>query len=117
MVIQRGELWWASLQGPRGSEPGYRRPVLIIQSDAFNKSNIGTVLVAAITINLRLADAPGNVRLRSGEGGLRRTSVVNVSQIITLDKQFFAERIGRLSASSLRQVDDGLRRVLALQSG
>jgi len=113
-VSRRGEIWWASLGDPRGSEPGYRRPVLVIQSDAFNRSRISTVLVAVITSNLRLADAPGNVRLSQRYSGLRKESVVNVSQVLTLDKRYLAERAGKAPPSVMESVDEGLRLVLSL---
>jgi mRNA interferase MazF len=85
--MKRGEVWWATLPGPTGSGPGYRRPVLVVQSNPFNLSRIATVVVAAITSNLSLAEAPGNVRLGRGDSGLPRASVVNVSQLVTLDRQ------------------------------
>lgn len=113
--MQRGELWWASLPRPAGSEPGFRRPVLIVQADAFNRSRINTVILAAITSNLRLADAPGNVRLSKKESGLPRSSVVNVSQILTVDRACLTERIGGLPAETMRAIDDGLRLVFALK--
>lgn len=114
MSIQRGELWWADLGEPRGSEPAFRRPVLIIQADPFNRSRIQTVLVAALTTNELLASAPGNVLVRAKRNGLRTTSVVNVSQISTLDRQFLLEKIGVLPANLLDEVDAGLRMVLDL---
>ncbi len=110
----RGEIWWASLRAPSGSEPAYRRPILIVQADSFNRSKINTVIAAAITSNLRLAQAPGNVRLTKRQSGLKRDSVVNVSQVVTLNKSFLTERVGRVSASKLRDVDEGLRLVLGL---
>ena len=110
----RGEIWWADLPEPRGSEPGYRRPVLIIQADAFNRSGIRTVIVAAITSNLRLAEAPGNVLLPPRLSGLPRDSVVNISQIFALDRSFLTEEVGRLPGKLLANVDAGLRLVLAL---
>jgi len=113
-VIRRGEIWWVDLAEPRGSEPGFRRPVVVIQSDAFNRSRIGTVVVAAITSNLELAGAPGNVRLSRRESKLPRESVVNVAQILTLDRRFLSERVGRLPANVLAQVEAGLRVVLSL---
>ncbi len=113
MVIHRGEIWWAGLGEPRGSEPGYRRPVLVVQSDAFNRSRISTVLVVAITSNLRLADAPGNVRVTGRQSKLPRESVVNVSQVLTLDKQFLTERVGRLPPKPLTEVERGLRLALS----
>lgn len=113
-MIQRGEIWWADLAPPRGSEPGYRRPVLVVQADAFNRSRINTVLVAAITANLALAAAPGNLRLRRGDSKLGRDAVVNVSQIFTLDRRFLHERVARLPAGVMGEVDAGLRLVLSL---
>ena len=110
----RGEIWWASLRAPSGSEPGYRRPILIVQADSFNRSKINTVIAVAITSNLRLAQAPGNVRLTKRQSGLKRDSVANVSQLITLNKSFLTGRVGRVPESKLREVDDGLRLVLGL---
>ncbi len=115
MVIERGEIWWASLPAPRGSEPGYSRPVLIVQSDDFNRSRIGTVIVAAITSNTRLAAAPGNVLLSSKASGLPKESLANVSQLITLDKSFLTRRVGKLAGRELAAVEAGLRLVLALR--
>ena len=112
--MRRGEVWWANLPVPTGSEPGYRRPVLIVQADDFNQSRIQTVMAAAITSNTALAAAPGNVSLSKRSAGLGRESVINVSQIVTLDKQFLAERAGRIPAVKLRQVDEGLRLIFAL---
>ena len=114
MVIQRGEIWWAGLGDPRGSAPGSRRPVLVLQADAFNRSRIGTIVVAAITSNTALGAAPGNVSLSRRESKLGRVSVVNVSQILTLDRGFLTERVGRLPPAVLGAVDAGLRLVLAL---
>lgn len=112
--MKRGDIWWANLPVPAGSEPGYRRPVLVVQSDDFNRSRIGTVLALAITSNLRLAAAPGNVSMPRRGTGLNRRSVVNVSQIVTLDRQFLTERAGRATDSIMSEVDDGLRLVLHL---
>ena len=112
--MQRGEIRWASLPQPQGSGPGLRRPVLIVQSDAFNASRIQTVVVAAITSNLRLADAPGNVVLKKRTSRLPKDSVVNISQLLTLDRSFLSEPITCLSSSPMSQVDDGIRLVLAL---
>ncbi len=113
--IQRGEIWWADLPQPRRSEPGYRRPVLIVQADSFNRSRIQTVIVAVITGNIELADAPGNVLLPNALTGLPRDSVVNVSQLLTLDRGFLTEQAGALSARLQREVDTGLRVVLQLR--
>jgi len=112
--MKRGEIWWAALPEPTGSEPGFRRPVLIVQADEFNRSHIRTVIAAAITSNIKLADAPGNVSLSKREVGLNRESVINVSQIVTLDKSFLTKRVGRLSERKLREIEDGLRLVFAL---
>lgn len=117
MVIRRGEIWWASLGEPRGSGLGYRRPVVVVQSNAFNRSSIGTVMVAAVTSNLRLGDAPGNVRLTSGRCKLAKPCVVNVSQVLTIDKRFLTERVSHLPDELLSKVDAGLRLALALPHG
>jgi mRNA interferase MazF len=112
--MRRGEVWWADLPRPSGSEPGSRRPVVIVQANEFTRSRIGTVIAATITSNLTLAAAPGNVSLTKRSVGLDRESVVNISQIITLDKTFLSERVGRLPEGKLREVEDGLRLVFAL---
>jgi len=112
--VKRGEIWWAELREPRGSEPGFRRPVLVVQADSFNTSRIRTVVVAALTSNMRLADAPGNVRLTRRQSKLPRESVVNVSQLLTLDRDHLVERAGKLPAASLASVESGLRLVLSL---
>jgi mRNA interferase MazF len=114
VVVRRGEIWWASLSQPQGSGAGYRRPVLVIHTNEFNDSSIRTLICAAITSNLRLADAPGNVRVGRRVGGLPQDSVVNVSQMITLDKHLLTEKVGRLPAHSLQDVEAGIRLVLAL---
>ncbi len=112
--ICRGEIWWADLREPRRSEPGYRRPVLVVQADSFNLSRIQTAIVAAITTNVELAEAPGNVLLPARSAGLNRDSVVNVSQLLTLDRTFLTEHAGTLSPRLQRSVDQGLRTVLQL---
>ncbi len=114
MVIQRGEIWWADLPDPVGSEPGYRRPVLVIQSDEFNQSRIATVIAVVLTSNVRLAQAPGNVFLPQGATGLTKDSVANVSQVVTLDKTFLTERVGALGLTLLERVEDGLRLSMSL---
>jgi len=114
MVIKRGEIWWATLPGPSGSAPGYRRPVLIVQSNEFNRSRIETIIAIVITSNTRLAQAPGNVFLPRKVTHLPKDSVANVSQIITIDKRFVTERIGTLAQTYLEQVEIGLRLVLSL---
>jgi mRNA interferase MazF len=112
--MKRGEVWWASMPAPTGSGPGYRRPVVIVQSNPFNESRIGTVVVASITSNLTQADSPGNVRVGKGDSGLTRSSVVNVSQLIALDREMLTHRVRALPGDVMRAVDDGLRLVLAL---
>lgn len=114
MVVERGEIWWAELGDSDGSEPGFRRPVLIVQSNAFNRSRLRTTLAVVLTSNLRLLDAPGNVLVPAKASGLLRDSVANVSQIITIDRDFLAERAGRLRGAVLHDLDAGLRLVLSL---
>ena len=112
--FRRGEIWWANLTAPIGSGPGYRRPVLVIQSNVFNASRIGTVIVAAITSNVELARAPGNVRLDAKQSRLQKDSVVNVSQLATLDRRILTERVASLSKETMARVDAGVRLVLAV---
>lgn len=112
--MHRGEVWWASLGEPRGSGPCLRRPVVIVQADDFNASAIRTVLCIAVTSNLRLREAPGNVHLPRRASGLPKDSVANVSQVITADKQLLTQRVGTLTSATLRDIDAGLRLVLAL---
>lgn len=114
MVIQRGEIWWAELEEPRGSEPGYRRPLLIVQADAFNRSRVQTVLAVVLTSNLRLVDAPGNVLVPKRLSGLPKDSVANVSQLVTVDRDVLAERVGKLAGPVMSAVENGLRLVLDL---
>lgn len=114
MVIRRDEIYWASLPEPVGSGPGYRRPVVVVQDNRFNDSRIGTVIVAAVTSNLHLSEAPGNVFLSSHDSGLPHNSVVNVSQLLTVDKSLLSERVGPLSSEFIRSIDDGLRLVIGL---
>ncbi len=114
MVIKRGDIWWASLPEPSGSMPGYRRPIVIVQSDSFNRSRINTVLAVVITSNLRLANAPGNIFLSAGSTGLSKDSVANVSQIITVDKSFLMERVGGLTSEQMQRLEEGLRLVMFL---
>jgi mRNA interferase MazF len=112
--MQRGEIWWVDLPEPGGSAPGYRRPVLVLQSDDFTRSRIQTIIVIVLTTNLRLAEAPGNVLVTAGDTGLPKDSVVNVSQIIMVDKSFLTERVRRVDAQIMFQVEDGVRTVLGL---
>lgn len=113
--MKRGEIWWASLASPVGSGPGFRRPVLVIQADSFNNSSIATVIAAVITSNLALAEAPGNLRLARSDSGLPRASVVNVSQIVTIDKSVLTARVMALPATVLAAVDEGVKLVLGLR--
>ena len=112
--MERGEIWWAELPDPAASEPGFRRPVVIVQSNAFNRSRIRTVIAVVLTSNLRLADAPGNVLVPASDSGLPKDSVANISQIITVDRTLLTERCGRLPAPLIKSIDDGLRLVLSL---
>jgi len=112
--MYRGEIWWSNLPESVGLEPGYRRPVLVIQDDIFTQSRIRTVIVVVITSNTQLAEAPGNVLLPREASGLPKDSVANVSQILTLDKAFLVERIGSLPNSLQEEVDEGLRTILTL---
>jgi mRNA interferase MazF len=114
VVVRRGEIWWAGLPDPRGSEPGFRRPVVIVQADSFNRSKIRTVITAVISSNLRLAEAPGNILLIRKESRLPKDSVINVSQIITLDRSYLMQRVGKLGARQVAALEHGLRLVLSL---
>lgn len=111
-MIAQGEVWWADLGEPAGSEPGFRRPVVVVQGDAFNRSSLRTVVCVSLTSNLRWADAPGNVLLPVRATGLPRDSVANVSQLATVDRDTLTERTGALSASSLELVLAGIEVVL-----
>jgi mRNA interferase MazF len=110
--MQRGDIWWADLGEPLGSAPGFRRPILLIQADAFTQSRIATVIAIVLSSNLRLASAPGNVLLEAKESGLPKDSVVNVSQIITIDKVALDEYVGRVPSRLLLDVEQGIRLVL-----
>ncbi|MDO9318044.1 MAG: type II toxin-antitoxin system PemK/MazF family toxin [Gammaproteobacteria bacterium] len=112
--MKRGEIWWASLPEPTGSGPGLRRPVLVIQANPFNDSRIATVIVAVVTSNLALADAPGNVRLNKSESGLPKPSVVNVSQVLTIDRSVLVERVKVLPSPVLQRINEGLRLVMGV---
>ena len=114
MVIKRGEIWWAELPEPSGSEPGNKRPLVIIQSNEFNNSNISTVIAAVITSNIYLASAPGNILLSKKNSKLSKKSVINVSQLITVDKSFLTDKVHTLSSKLMGQIDDGIRLVLKL---
>ena len=114
MVVQRREVWWANLEEPRGSEPGFRRPILIVQADAFNRSRLRTVLGVVLSSNPKLLDAPGNVLLPREPTGLPKEAVANVTQILTLDEDYLTERTGRVSTRLMAHVDAGLKLVLDL---
>jgi mRNA interferase MazF len=107
-VISQGDVWWAELPAASGSAPAYRRPVIVVQGDAFNQSAIQTVVCVAVNSNLKWAESPGNVSLTARATGLRRQSVANVSQVVTLDKADLVERVGQLSAARLSLVLSGL---------
>lgn len=112
MVIGQGEVWWADLPEPTGSGPGFRRPVVVVQGDALNRSRIATVVCVPLTSNLRWESAPGNVLLPARITGLPKDSVANVSQIVTVDKQLLAERAGKLPNSKLALIYSGIDVVL-----
>ncbi|MGH9719348.1 MAG: type II toxin-antitoxin system PemK/MazF family toxin [Bryobacteraceae bacterium] len=107
-MIRQGEVYWVDLGEPIGSGPGYRHPHVVVQNDVFNQSRINTVVVCALTSNLKRARAPGNVMLQAGEGNLPKQSAVNISQIFTVDKSRLRERIGRLPAGRLQAVLEGI---------
>ena len=112
--MTRGEIWWADLGLPFGSEPGFNRPVLVLQDDSFNRSRIRTTIVTSITSNLSLAEAPGNIFLGREESDLSKDGVINVSQISTIDKQRLLEKIGKITKSTVEEVNAGIELVLSL---
>ena len=114
MVVRRGEVWWADLAKPRGSEPGYRRPILILQADSFNRSRIQTLVGLVLTTNMRLLDAPGNVLVTAAASGLPKDSVANATQIVTLDRDYLEDNAGTLPAKVMARIDHGVRLVLDL---
>jgi len=109
MDIKQGDIYWVDLGIPEGSEPGYKHPYVVIQNNVFNASKINTVVVCALTTNLKRANAPGNILLKKGEGNLKKDSVVNISQIITADKSDLIEKIGSLSSSKVKQIIEGVK--------
>ena len=111
-MIGQGDVWWTDLPDPTGSAPGFRRPVIVVQGDALNRSRISTVVCVVVTSNLRWAKAPGNIRLAAGESGLPRDSVVNVSQIVTLDRARLTDHVGRVGAARLSAILAGIDIVL-----
>lgn len=110
--IAQGDVWWADLPAPRGSAPGFRRPVVVVQADALNRSKISTVVCVPLTSNLKWASAPGNLLLPASVTGLPKESVANVSQIVTLDKSDLTERTGTLTRTKLALVLSGIDVVL-----
>ena len=114
MVVTRGDIWWADLSAPHGSQPGFRRPLLVIQSDAFNKSRLRTVIAVLLTSNMRLAVKPGNVLLPRGSTGLPKDSVANMTQLATVDEDFLDQQVGVIPRRLMAQVEAGLRLVLDL---
>jgi len=112
VVVGQGEVWWADLGEPTGSEPGFRRPVVVVQGEAFNRSHIATVVCVPLTSNQRWADAPGNVRLVSRSTGLPKDLVANVSQIVALERAVLTDRVGKLSQQKLELILAGIDVVL-----
>lgn len=113
MVISQGEIWWAELPTPAGSGPGFRRPVIVVQSDAFNRSRIATVICVPLTSNLKWAKAPGNVLLQPESTGLPKESVANVSQVLNLDRSLLTARAGKLGRAEMQSVLRGIHLVIA----
>ena len=109
MTIRQGDIYWIDLDDPKGSEPGYRHPHVVVQNNVFNGSRLGTVVVCALTSNVKRATAPGNVLLKKGEANLKKDSVVNITQLVTVDKADLIERIGTLSPTRVREIVDGIR--------
>jgi mRNA interferase MazF len=112
VVISQGEVWWADLPAPVGSAPGFRRPVVVVQGEALNRSRVATVVCVPLTSNLRWADAPGNVPLSPRLTGLPKDSVANVSQLLTLDKDVLTERVGKLPRAKVELIFTGIDIVL-----
>ncbi len=109
MVVNQGDVFWVALRAPRGSEPGYRHPHVVVQNNLFNHSRINTVVVCALTSNMKRASAPGNVLLERGEANLPKQSGVNIAQILTVDRGQLLEKIGTLSPRRVREILDGVR--------
>jgi mRNA interferase MazF len=112
VIIRQGDIFWVNLGFPKGSEPGYRHPHVVIQNDVFNASRIDTVVVCALTTNLKRAQAPGNVTLNKGEANLAKKSVVNISQVVTVNKSDLKGKIGSLSSISTKEIIDGIKLLL-----
>jgi mRNA interferase MazF len=113
--MTRGELWWADFGLPFGSEPGFRRPILIVQDDAFNKSKINTIIIIPLTTNVALAEAPGNVYIGKEETGLTKDSVLVVSQLSAIDKRRLIELIGKIEKQTIEEVEEGIKLVLGMK--
>jgi len=109
MTVRQGDIFWIDFETPKGSGPGYRHPHVIVQNNVFNASKINTVVVCALTSNLKWAKSPGNVLLKKGEGNVPKDSVVNISQIATVDKSFLGDKIGTLPPSKIKQIIDGVK--------
>ena len=107
-MIRQGDVYWVELGEPEGSEPGYRHPHVVIQNNVFNQSRINTVVVCAVTSNLKRAGAPGNVLLATGEAGLTKRRVVNISQMFTVDKSQLGDKVGTISTKRMREILDGV---------
>lgn len=112
MVINQGDVFWLDLGEPLGSEPGYKRPYVVVQNNLFNQSRINTVVVCVVTSNLKRGTAPGNVLLQKGEANLPKPSVVNISQLVTVDKSRLIDKIGQLSSERIEQILDGINLLL-----
>jgi mRNA interferase MazF len=109
VIIKQGDIFWANLDPPKGSEPGYRHPHVVIQNDVFNASRINTVVVCALTTNMKRAQAPGNVTLNKGEANMEKKSVVNISQVVTVDKSDLKDKIGSLSSKRTQEIIEGIK--------
>jgi mRNA interferase MazF len=108
VTIRQGDIYWIDLDNPKGSEPSFRLPHVVVQNNVFNASRINTVVVCALTSNIKRVAAPGNVLLKKGEANLKKDSVVNITQLVTIDKADLAERIGTLSPARVREIVDGI---------
>jgi mRNA interferase MazF len=112
MVISQGEIYWVDMDEPKGSEPGYRHPYVVVQNDPFNRSNINTVVVCSLTSNIKLASSPGNVLLEKGDGNIPKSSVANISQISTINKTDLREKIGQLPKEKINKIIEGIEYLL-----
>lgn len=114
MIINRGDIWWADLGMPENSEPGFKRPIVVIQDNSYNESLLSTVVVCSITSNLRLAEIPGNILLTGDVSGLTKDSVINITQISTIDKSWLVEKVGYLDSESSLELSESLKLVLSI---